>query len=272
MTAVRRVVAVEVDLPDAELAADVLWQTDPSAVGEEDLGNGRVRLTADISESGSLADLPPSATVRVLELDGEDYLDRWRAWARPMRAGTRVVIQPAWLPVATTGPADLIVSIDPGRTFGSGAHPSTRLVLTAMEEHLTAGGRVLDVGTGSGVLAVTACLLGASVAVAIDIDPRAIDIAEANARANGVGDRIAVSTTPLDGVSESFDLVVANIGAAVLCDLAGELAQRVAPRGTLVLAGFLDDQARQVANAFATFEQLISLSEDGWSAAVLRQA
>lgn len=269
MNGPRRVIQVEVDRADAELVADALWQADPSAVGEEDLGNGRIRLTADVDAQVPLARLPGGPTVTVVELDGEAYLDRWRAWARPVRAGRRVVLQPAWLPVEGLHATDLLVRIDPGRTFGSGSHPSTRLALAAMEEHLRPGSQMLDVGTGSGVLAVTAAALGALRVVAIDIDPAAVEVTAANARANGVGDRVTVSTVPLGGVEGVYDVVAANIGAAVLRDLADDLMRRVGPAGTLVLAGLLDEQVDAVTTRFVALREVERLGEGGWVALVL---
>ncbi|MEX2292993.1 MAG: 50S ribosomal protein L11 methyltransferase [Acidimicrobiales bacterium] len=269
MTTTRQVVEVQVDHADAELAADVLWQGAPSAVGEENLGDGRVRLTADVIDPGVLDELPPGAVVTILELDGADYLDRWRAFATPARAGRNVVIQPAWIPVAETVPTDLVVLIDPGRTFGSGSHPTTRLVIAAIEEHLREGDRVLDVGAGSGVLAVVACLLGASTALAIDIDPQAVEVTEANALSNGVEDRVTVLTTPLADLRGAFEMVVANIGAAVVCDLADALLARLASGGVLILAGILDSQADQVVYDFGAVGEWTRCSEDGWTALVL---
>jgi len=266
-------VEVEVPAVDAEGAADVLWMARPSAVAERELDGGRVVLTADVAEPAILDRLPPSCVVRVLELDGDAYLDAWRAWARPVRAGRRVVLHPAWLPdPGEVASDDLVVRLDPGRAFGSGSHPSTRLVITALEDHLHAGARVLDVGAGSGVLSVVACLLGAASAVAVDIDPAAIDATGANAVANGVNKRVEASTTPVNDVPGHFDLVLANIGARVLRDLAADLTLRVADGGTLVLAGLLDEQTDEVVAAYPTLHEVARLTEDGWTAAVLTRS
>jgi ribosomal protein L11 methyltransferase len=261
------VVEVDVDAADVELAADAVWQACPSAVSEVDLGDGRVRLTADVADPASLA---ARWNARVLEPDGDAYLDAWRAWATPQRAGRRLVLQPSWLGRAEAGPHDVVVLLDPGRAFGSGSHPSTRLVLAVLDEHLSGGERVLDVGCGSGVLAVAACLLGAASAVAVDVDPAAVDATTSNAEANGVGARVDASATPLADVPGAFDGVVANIGGQVLRDLAGDLRARVVTGGLLVLAGMLEVQAADVRAAYAGCAELERRASDGWVALALR--
>lgn len=274
MVVTRRVVQVDVPADAAELAADVLWQAGPSAVSEADLGGGRVRLTADVEAPVSLEGLPAACEVTVLELDGDAHLDAWRAWARPVRAGRRVVLHPAWIPVpedaAPAAEGDVILRLDPGRAFGSGSHPTTRLVLGAIEEVLAAGDDVLDVGTGSGVLAVAAARLGAATVVATDIDPAAVAATIVNAARNGVADRIDVSARPLAAVPGAFDVVVANIGASVLRELAGDLAAHVRPGGHLVLCGLLEEQADGVLERLRGFAELDRPAEDGWVALVLR--
>jgi ribosomal protein L11 methyltransferase len=270
----RRIVQVDVPASAADLAVDVLWQAAPSAVSEVDLGDGRVRLTADVADAGPLDGLPAGCDVTVLELDGEGYLDSWRAWARPVRAGRHLVLHPAWLPLPEDGAAgaddDVMLLLDPGRAFGSGSHATTRLVLAAIEAILAAGDEVLDVGTGSGVLAVAAARLGAAVVVATDIDPAAVAATTANAARNGVADRIDVSTRALAALPGSFHLVVANIGASVLRDLAPDLAPRVRPGGHLVLSGLLDSQVAGVLERLPGWTEVDRQAEDGWVAVVLR--
>lgn len=241
---------------------------------EEPVGD-RVRLTADPQDGSDLDDLRRRWPVEVLELDSDEHLDAWRAWATPIRAGRTIVLQPAWLPPPRPAPGDIVVTIDPGQTFGSGSHPSTRLVLAIIEDRLREGDEVLDVGTGSGVLAVTACVLGAARAVGIDIEPAAVEVTQANAAANGVGDRVTTSTQPLDRVDGAFDVVLANIGARVLTELAGPLVRRLRPTGCLVLAGVLDRQLDAVLVRFEEEEGALAVErrhEDGWAAVALEVA
>lgn len=264
----RPIVQLEVAAADAELAIDALWQGRPSAVSEEPLGDGRVRLTADPIDPASV---DPRWPFEVIEVDSASHLDAWRAWARPLRAGRHIVLQPAWLPVAEEAADDLVLVLDPGRSFGSGSHPSTRLVLAVLEDLITGGERVLDVGSGSGVLAVAACRLGAASAVALDIDPAAIEATVANAAANGVADRIVASTAALATIAGTFDVVVANIGVRVLGQLAADLVARVASGGLLVLSGLLADQLDAVSAMCAGCVEVERRDEDGWSVGLLRR-
>jgi ribosomal protein L11 methyltransferase len=263
-------VQVVVASDDVELAADALWQAGPSAVLEVDVGDGRVRLTADVADP---ALVPARWAPSVLEVDDDGYLDAWRTWAVPVRAGRRLVIHPAWVPreEGTEEPGDVVLVIDPGRAFGSGSHESTRLALALLEDLVRAGDHVLDVGCGSGVLAVAACLLGAADVRGIDVEPGAVSASEANARANGVGDRVRAATTPLAGVDGAYDVVVANIGGGGLVDLAPDLVERVAPGGALVLSGQLSTQLGRLVAACAGCEEVERVHEAGWGAVRLRR-
>ena len=262
------VVLLVVDAEDVELAADALWQAGPSAVGEEVLPDGRVQLTADVVDTSAV---PGPWSVRTVVESGEAHLDEWRQWAQPVRVGDRLVLHPAWLPVVEVGGDDVIVRLDPGRTFGTGSHPSTRLAAAALLAHMRSGDRVLDVGGGSGVLAVVAARLGASSALAIDIDPLAPAVTWANASANEVGHLVIASNAPLAEVDGTFDLVVANIGVRVLGELAAALVRRVRPGGLLVLSGLLDAQVDPlVSGAYENAVEVERSSEDGWAATVLR--
>jgi ribosomal protein L11 methyltransferase len=244
-----RVVRVVVDRADAELAGDALWMASPSAVLEEGLGAGRVQLTADV-DPAAVGPLPPGAELEVADLDPDAGLDAWRAFARPIRVGRHLVLQPPWVPPERPHPGDVVVLLDPGRAFGSGSHPSTQLVLAELERRVSGGEHVLDVGCGSGVLAVTALLLGAGHATAVDVAPEALEATARTAEANGVADRLTVADTPVGRMDLVADLVVANIGAATLVDLAPHVGARVAAGGWLVLSGLLAGQADDVVAAF----------------------
>ncbi len=261
-------VQIVVDPGDAELAADALWQAEPSAVATIDLPDGRVRLVADVTDPDRI---PGSWEVEAVEIDSDDYLDAWRSWAQPVLVGDAVVLQPAWLPLGDVPPGATVVRLDPGRTFGSGSHPSTRLAIELLLPDAGRSPRVLDIGSGSGVLTVAALLLGAGDVEAIDVDPAAAIATDVNARLNGVGDRVRSSTTPLLDVGGRFDLVLANIGAGVLIDLATAVLRRVTPSGRVVLSGILDEQVDDVLGAYGGWTEARRVSADGWTALLLER-
>jgi len=259
-------VQIEVDRTRAELAADALWAAGASAVLEVDLADDRVRLTADVVDPSAV---PHAWGPVVLEVGDDGYLDAWRTWATPIRAGRHVVLQPTWVPPIPADDDDLVVLLDPGRAFGSGSHESTRLAVAALEQLVRPGDRVLDVGCGSGVLSVVACSLGAASARAVDVDPAAVDATRANADRNRVADRVTVACVGPSDVEGDFDLVVANIGGGALVDLAPTLVERVRPGGVLVLSGQLDERVDALVAACAGGTELGRWSESGWSAVAL---
>lgn len=267
MAEARIVVELVVERAEAELAADALWQAGAQAVGEDDEADGRVRLTAEVDPRA----LDDRWRWRPVAVD-ESALDAWRDHARTVRAGRHVVLHPAWLPDPELGPHDVLVRLDPGRAFGSGSHPSTRLCAAALEAHLVPGQRVLDVGCGSGVLAVLAAHLGAASVLGVDVDPAAVAATEANAAANEVADLVTVRAGSVDAVDGRFDVVVANIGLGVLRDLAPALAERTVPGGLVVVAGLLADQVDAVVATLPGCTELERPVEDGWAASVLRRA
>jgi len=165
----------------------------------------------------------------------------------------------------------LVIEIDSGPCFGSGSHASTRLVLGLLAEHPPAGLAVLDVGTGSGILAVAAARLGAARVVAVDLDPHSTGVTTANAARNGVADRIEVSTTAVSDLDMVVDVALVNVTAGVHAEVAGAVTALVRPGGRLLLAGLLPGQWRHVAGAYAGCELIERTELDGWAGAVLRR-
>jgi len=198
---------------------------------------------------GRLYPLPePTFTV----IDEADWAEAWKANYQPVRVGRRLLVKPAWLE-ATVAPEDVLIELDPGMAFGTGTHPSTQLCLMAAEDLVGPQQRVLDLGCGSGILAIAAARLGAREVLALDVDPVAVRVARENARANGVGARVTVRQGSLeDALREGrrFDLVLVNILAKVIVEMCHHgLAETVQPGGTLVAAGIIEDQADEVAGA-----------------------
>jgi len=193
--------------------------------------------------------------LRVTERREEDWANAWKAHYRVHRIGRRVTVRAPWHE-HTPDPDEVVVELDPGMAFGTGLHPSTRLCTLALEEELAArpGATVYDVGTGSGILAIAAIGLGAARVDAVDIEPVAVRATRENAARNNVADRVRVEQgsagpgEPFAG--QAYDLVLANIIARILIELAPALAAAVAPGGSLILGGIIESREPAVRRAF----------------------
>lgn len=271
----------------AELAADALWQSGTTAVAEEpagtdpgisdptgtDGGLGTVELTGEVPHGALEAlrswcrDAVGHAEVEVLAVDPA-WADAWCEHARAVRVGP-LVIRPVWV-TERIGAHEIDVPLDPGPTFGSGSHPSTRGVLGAIVERVTGGESVLDVGSGSGVLSVAALLLGATSAVGVDTDPAAAQAGRSAAELCGVPHDFEFRHGGLDVVEGSFDLVLANMLIGAIESLGAGIRARCRAAGSMVLGGFLESQ-RDRALAAVQPAQLVSESVDeGWVTLVAR--
>jgi ribosomal protein L11 methyltransferase len=181
-----------------------------------------------------LGQLRAIGDLQVTERAEEDWANAWKAHYSVHRVGRRVSVKAPWHDI-DPAPDEVIVELDPGMAFGTGLHPSTQLSMIALEDELVAGARVLDVGVGSGILTTAAALLGASAVDAVDIEPIAVRAARENAERNDVGAIVHVEQgsvgegAPFQG---EYDLVVANIIARVLIELAPALAKTMAPGGS----------------------------------------
>jgi ribosomal protein L11 methyltransferase len=246
---------------EVDVAVAALWDAGVAGIEERTAAPAtggptpRVELLAGAPAEAAGAALTAVAhrwPAEAVPVHGDQWLDTWRDWARAWRAGSRLVVVPAWLEVpAWVGADDVVVHLDPGRAFGSGAHATTRLCLAELEARVAPGATVLDVGCGSGVLAVAAARLGAETVDAIDIDPEAVAATTANAEANEVGGSVHATPTPLGRITGTYDVVVANIGAATLRAMAPDLVRTCRPGGTIVVSGVLAEQADAVGAALA---------------------
>ena len=196
--------------------------------------------------------VPPT----IFAVNAEDWSSSWKVHFKPLRVGKRLLIVPTWEEAAQL-PGDLVIRIDPGMAFGTGGHETTRLCLELLESvmdesPLLTVPSLLDLGTGSGILAMAASLLGAGRILALDIDPDAIEVALENLALNGLSDQIECGTTPLEVLSEQFDIILANILAEELVRLAPYLTSRLNPGGSLILSGILAEKEQLVRQGFAT--------------------
>ena len=222
-----------------------------------------------------LGRMRPVGELAVTPRREEDWANAWKAHFRPTRVGRRVVVRPPWHAYELAGD-EVVVELDPGMAFGTGTHQSTRLCMLGLEEELRTGMRVLDVGTGSGLLAIAAVLLGAARANAVDVEPVAVRVARENAVRNGVADRVAVevgSVGPGQPFGGTYDLVLANIIARVLTEIAAGTAAAVGAGGALVLSGIIESHAGAVRDAYEgeglQFDRLTRM--DDWVAMVFRR-
>ena len=262
--------ALTVPRAAVELAADRLWAAGAQAVEERDAGAGRVQLRttlggADPFADPRLGDLPLGWSLDFIEVDPRPA-ETWKQFARPIVVSERLVIRPAWH-AATPGPEVLDVAIDPGGSFGLGDHPTTRAMAAVVDDLVRPGQHVLDVGCGSGVLAIVAAKRGAARVVAIDIAETAREATDANAERNGVV--IDASTTGVGDVDGPFDLVLANILAPTLVAIAPHLQRLTVESGRLVVSGVLAGGYDHVVAALRPMRVVATCEVDGWSAVTL---
>lgn len=207
----------------------------------------------------------PASGIRAARVADRVWEREWLKDFHAMRFGRRLWIVPHHEPLPAD-PEAVSVRLDPGLAFGTGTHPSTALCLTWLDARLAPGSSVIDFGCGSGVLAIAAALLGASEAHAFDIDAQALIATRDNAGANGVSGRVHVHATDA-ALPMQVDVVVANILAGTLVELASQLCGHLKPGGQLILAGILKQQVHEVRAGFAPWLELTVFAErDGWSA------
>ena len=267
-----RVLALTVPEPDGELAADRLWVVGARAVEQLTGKAGTVELRTMLADSERtslerLGRLPAGWSVEFVEIE-EAPAQTWREFVQPIEVNQELVILPAWLTPQEL-PGVLEVEIEPGGSFGLGDHPTTRLSADATWKLCKPGARVLDVGSGSGVLSIIAARRGASEVVAIDIAEVARHATDDNALRNGVSDRITASTTAIADIEGSFDLVVANVLAPALVAMSEDLRRLTAPLGRLVLSGLLAGCHDHVVAALDPMRVIATSELEGWAAVVL---
>ena len=249
------------------LTAYFPWEADLHSVKQEFLEFLPVLAEAFGTQSGSF--------VSAAEITDFGWAEKWKENFKPKRIGRRITVKPSWEPYAASS-GEVVLTIDPGQAFGTGTHETTQMCLQFLEEAFDASPappRVLDVGTGTGILGIAAARLGSSLAMGIDLDPKAVEVAGENARINGVEDRFYAATTPLSCLEGRYDLVLANVLAEILIDLKHEIAARMERGGWLVLSGILAEKSDWVVEEYeAAGYRLSGKKEEGqWTALLLRR-
>jgi len=236
------------------------------------------KLREQILSHLKLIDLPDFALRRIesMTISDQDWLSEWKKGWEPMPIGQRLMICPSWKLDQVAETDRIIIQIDPGMAFGTGTHETTRGCLETLEKHWQ-GGSLLDVGTGTGILAIAAIKLHPDARVtAFDIDPEAIEVARENAAINRVADDIEIEVNKLSSYAgQEFDLVVANLTADVIIPLAADFPAAMKPQGVLIVSGILREQGEDVRSALtAQGFNLIEEKPDGeWvTMAFIRQA
>jgi ribosomal protein L11 methyltransferase len=264
-----RTTVLTVPADAVEVAGDRLWRAGAGAIEERTRPDGRVELRTVLAADDELSrdrlgGVPGEWFVEFVDADS-DAADSWRDHVQPTRVAVDLVVRPSWLEPAGTGDVTEI-AIEPAASFGLGDHPTTRLSAAAVWRCTRPGDHVLDVGCGSGVLAIIAARCGAAHVEAIDVAEAACEATADNVRRNGVDGIVVTSTTELDSVTGPFDLVVANILAPTLIGLSADLRRVMAPGGLLVVSGILAERHDHVLAALAPLVAVHTTELDGWAA------
>lgn len=271
---------LDVDRASGELfGLGALGIEERDALTGSDAPHGLVRLIASFADhatalraQATLASATPEWNASVDEIVGDAWRDAWREHFEPFELAPGIVVRPPWreLDDATE---KIVLELEPGRAFGTGLHATTRLVAQALVRHreALADAEILDVGTGSGILAICALALGARRVRAIDNDADAIEVCRENAARNEVGDRLDADTTPAGTLDGTYPMVIANIEAFVLGPIAPAVQARVAPGGLLILSGILDGQQADMKAAYDELEPVEETRDGEWIAILLRR-
>jgi ribosomal protein L11 methyltransferase len=274
-------VAVDVTAEDADVMSATLFELGAEGVEERDGTTlvkgapGLVTLVASFASHDEAREailaIDESNKPRLEEIVGDAWRDAWKEHFRPFAITASIVIRPPWEAYAER-PGEEVLVLEPGRAFGTGLHETTSLVAGVLEARKTelVGKTVLDVGCGSGILALVALTLGASRARAIDVDADAALVAEENATRNGLDERVEADSTPIEAIDGTYPVVVANIEARVLIPMMPELTKRVGPGGLLVLSGILAPQKDDVCAAYRAFALEDAPAKGEWVALALR--
>ena len=207
----------------------------------------------------------------------QNWGEEWKKYFKPLRVSKNIVIKPTWERYTPAG-RDIVIEIDPGMAFGTGQHPSTRMCLEAIEDIILRdrtikNWRVLDVGTGTGILGIACAKLGAEKVICVDIDKKAAEIARENVAVNHVENRIQIINRDVNSIHEPFDLIVANLTVKILLRLRTHLMSLIENAGYLVISGIIDQNKGDIESHFLTdiFTLHHIIAEKEWVCYVLQK-
>lgn len=210
--------------------------------------------------------------IELTNVKEEDWANNWKKYYKPLKVSDRIVIKPSWEQYNSRDD-EIVLEMDPGMAFGTGTHETTTLCIDALDRYLKSGAKVVDIGCGTGVLAVSSLLLGAEKATAVDLDSNAVQITKENAKRNRVDHRLEViHGNQLDQVHGQFDIAVANIIADVIIDLTKSIGSFLKPKGLFIASGIILDRLQDVIDgAEAAGLELIEKKTKGeWAVVVCR--
>ncbi|PKK38777.1 Ribosomal protein L11 methyltransferase [Clostridiaceae bacterium JG1575] len=207
------------------------------------------------------------------EVQEEDWATAWKQYYKPMRIGSRIVVKPTWEAYEEQA-GDLVLEMDPGMAFGTGTHETTKMCLEVLQDIIHGNERVVDVGTGSGILAIAAKKLGAKEVLGVDLDPVAVEAARKNVALNELSDLEILEGNMLDVVCGTADLVIANIIADVILFMAKDVHQILVPGGLFLASGIIHLRQEDVVSGLkkAGFEVLSIFNENDWRAILARKS
>ena len=221
-----------------------------------------------------LGQMRPVGPLRVRQIAEKDWENEWKQYFHIHRVGKHFVIVPTWRQAEyKPEPGDIELKLDPGMAFGTGLHPTTQMVMIGIEQYMQPGYRVLDLGCGSGILAIAAAKMGAASVLALDTDGVAVRVASENVAVNGAADTVTVERGTLPETRGPFDFILANIIASVLAELATHLYYACKPGAILIGSGIIDERIGMVRDAFAAagFEPISEQQQGDWFSVTVRR-
>ncbi|MGD9825047.1 MAG: 50S ribosomal protein L11 methyltransferase [Desulfobacter sp.] len=220
-----------------------------------------------------LSDMAVQVDVLSERVDEKDWAHAWKDYFNVTRITDKIVVKPEWKDY-TPAPGQIVIHIDPGMAFGTGTHPTTSMCLALLEEHVQPGKTMLDVGCGSGILMIGAAKLGAGAMTGIDVDPVAVEITRQNLEKNGIApEHFSLGAATLDKTPQvRYDLICANIIAQVIVSIMPDIAARLAPDGTAILSGIIEERVPDIYAALGAenLRCVRKINHEEWVALVVR--